>query len=166
MRQVVPRMDQVQAGAWMALMTTAQLLPAALDEQLTADAALINFEYGILAALNVAPDQTMRMGELAAAAHSPAPRLSKAVNRLEARGLVERVACAGDGRAINVHLTREGRRTWLQATPPHIEFARDTILGSLTPDQLTALTELLQPIISRLDPDACPSDHPPEQAGR
>jgi len=158
-------MNQLQADAWMALLTTAQLLPSALDEQLTADAGLINFEYGILGVLNIAPEQTMRMGELAAVLKSPAPRLSKAVNRLEARSLVERVACPGDGRAINVHLTREGRRTWLQVTPSHIAFARDTILGSLTPEELATLTRLLQPVIARLDPDACRGDDASEKSG-
>ncbi|GAB3803001.1 MarR family winged helix-turn-helix transcriptional regulator [Humibacter antri] len=153
MGQTVPRMNPVQARAWMALVSAAELLPQTLDAQLTADAGLINFEYGVLGMLNVAPDCTLRSGELAAALGAPAPRLSKAVSRLEKRGLVERVACAGDGRAINVHLTRDGRRAWLKATPSHIALARDTLLGDLTAEQLTSLAQLLEMILTRLDPE-------------
>ena len=148
-------MDPTQARAWVALVSAAHLLPAVLDQQLTEDAGLINFEYGILSALNIAPEQTMRIGELATVTSSPAPRLSKAINRLQTRGLVERAACPGDGRAINVHLTRAGRRAWLRATPPHIELARDTILGALSIEQLTDLADLLESILARLDAVGC-----------
>ena len=154
MQPIVPRMNPLQARAWLALVSTAELLPQTLDAQLTADAGLINFEYGILGVLNVAKDQTLRAGELAATLRSPAPRLSKAVTRLEKRGLVERVACAGDGRAINVHLTRAGRRAWLTATPPHIELARDTLLAGFTDTQLVELAELLETVVARLDPES------------
>ena len=151
MEPVVPRMNAAQSRAWRALVALGQKLPARLDEQLTADAGIINFEYAILQALMAAPETTLRMGRLAEAALAPTPRVSKAVTRLERRGLVEKAACADDGRAITVHLTREGRLTWLRATPPHIELARDHILGDLTEEQLEALAALLEPIGDRLD---------------
>jgi DNA-binding MarR family transcriptional regulator len=154
MQPIVPRMNDVQARAWVALVGTAELLPHALDAQLTADAGLINFEYGILSILTLAPDRTLRMGELAKAVDSPLPRLSKAVTRLEKRGLVERVSSHGDGRAVSVHLTRDGRRAWLKATPPHIELARDTLLADYDNDQLIQLAQLLEPLLRRLDPEA------------
>jgi DNA-binding MarR family transcriptional regulator len=94
----------------------------------------------------------LRMGALAEGALSSTPRTSKAVTRLEKRGLVERISCAGDGRAINVRLTREGLRTYLRATPPHIELARDTLLADLSDEELTTLAELLERVTGRLDP--------------
>lgn len=154
MKPVVPLMNESQARAWVALISVSELLPNALDMQLTADSALINFEYGILSVLNVAPRRTLRMGELATALGASAPKLSKAVTRLEKRAIVERVACADDGRAINVHLTREGRKVWLKATPPHIGLARDKILATLDEHQLTTLADLLEPLIETLDPAA------------
>lgn len=151
MEPVVPRMNPAQARAWRALVALGQKLPARLDDQLTADAGIINFEYAILQALMAVPHTTLRMGQLAEAALAPMPRVSKAVTRLQKRGLVEKAACADDGRAINVSLTREGRLTWLRATPPHIELARDRILGDLSEEQLDALATLLEPIGARLD---------------
>lgn len=150
----VPRMDPEQARAWISLVSIAQLLPTALDQQLTEDAGIINFEYRILGVLTVATDQTLRIGELVTALGAPYPRVSKAVARLEHRGLVERVTCAGDGRAINVHLTRDGRKRWLTATPRHVALARDALLGALDRTELSTLADLLGKIIARLDPDA------------
>ncbi|MEJ6541881.1 MarR family transcriptional regulator [Brachybacterium paraconglomeratum] len=147
----VPRMDPVHARAWRALVTVGQQLPARLDAQLTDDAGIINIEYAILGALAAAPDSTLRMGALADGASSSTPRTSKAVTRLQKRGLVERTSCAGDGRAINVRLTREGLRTYLRATPPHIALARDTILGDLSDEELTTLAGLLERVADRLD---------------
>lgn len=148
----VPRMNPTQARAWMALISTVKLLPPALDHQLTSDAGLIAFEYGILGLLNVAPEQTLPIGELGAALKSPAPRLSKAVTRLEGRGLVERLSCATDGRAVHVQLTRDGRRAWLVATPPHMALARDTVLGDFSEEELTEFAILLEKVVHRLDP--------------
>ncbi|MEE1650426.1 MarR family transcriptional regulator [Brachybacterium sp. J144] len=149
----VPRMDPVHARAWRALVAVGEQLPTRLDAQLTNDAGIINVEYAILGALVSAPGSTLRMGALAERSLFSTPRTSKAVTRLQKRGLVERISCAGDGRAINVHLTREGLRTYLRATPPHIELARDTILGDLTDEELTTLADLLDRVIPRLGTD-------------
>jgi DNA-binding MarR family transcriptional regulator len=147
-------MTDAQSDAWVALVKTAELLPNALDAQLTADGGLINFEYSIISVLNRAAEQTVRMGELAVAVDSPAPRLSKAVTRLEKRGIVERVPDADDGRAVSARLTREGRKAWLRVTPPHVALARDVLLADYDDDQLLQLTALLAPVLRRLDPGA------------
>ncbi|CAI9403151.1 MULTISPECIES: MarR family winged helix-turn-helix transcriptional regulator [Aestuariimicrobium] len=152
MQPTVARMNPTQARAWLALVTTAQVLPAALDQQLSTDAGVINFEYAILGALMAAPENLLRMGDLAAVTSSPAPRLSKAVNRLESRGLVQRVACPTDRRSINVVLTREGRGTWLKATKPHVALARETIMGGLSADELAQLAALLERVNANLQP--------------
>lgn len=149
---VVKGMSSQESRAWLSLMSLSQMLEAALDRQLLEDAGLINFEYGILTALQLAQDQKMRSGDLAVAMGSPAPRMSKAVARLERRGLVERVSCPSDGRAINVGLTEDGSQLWRKASKPHVTFARDTILGELSEEALTQLADLLQPIVTKLDP--------------
>ena len=45
----------------------------------------------------------------------------------------------------------EGRLTWLRATPPLSEPARDQILGALSEEQLGELAALLEPIGARLE---------------
>ncbi|WP_270408729.1 hypothetical protein [Brachybacterium paraconglomeratum] len=53
--------------------------------------------------------------------------------------------------ADGLHLTRERLRTYIRTTPPHIELARDTILGDLSDEELTTLAGLLERVTGRLD---------------
>jgi len=147
------RMDEVEARAWLALIGTSELLPTALDAQLQADAGMTHFEYLLLGLLGVADEHTMRMKQLAEGANSTLPRLSKAVNRLEGRGWVERIDCLEDRRATNVRLTQAGRRAMILATPAHLDTVRRAVLDRLSREQLRAIAEALEPIVAGLDPN-------------
>jgi MarR family transcriptional regulator, 2-MHQ and catechol-resistance regulon repressor len=48
--------------------------------------------------------------------------LTGVVDRLEGRGLVERMACAEDGRSTLVRLTPEGERMFRKVFEPHLAF--------------------------------------------
>ena len=48
--------------------------------------------------------------------------LTGVVDRLEARGLVERMNCPEDGRSTLVRLTQEGDRVFRQVFEPHLAF--------------------------------------------
>ncbi len=139
-----------EARAWLALVNASQLLPVALDAQLQEDAQLTHFEFMVLGALNLVPDGTLRTSVLAARVHSTLPRLSKVITRMSGRGLVERAASTEDGRVIDVVLTREGRKALLLALPGHLDFVRSTVLERLTPDQMTALANALEPVVAQL----------------
>ena len=149
----VPRMTPAESRAWLALVTTSQLLPAALDAQLQSEAGLTHFEFMVLGALNTAPDVTLRTSELAARTSSTLPRLSKVVTRLAERGMVERVPCPEDARATNVRITRPGRKALLLAMPGHLELVREAVIDRLTPAQLEALAEALEPVLEALEDD-------------
>src|SRR5215213_8486669 len=92
-RMKTPWLDRDQLGAWVRLVAVLELLPGVLDGQLRRDAALTHFEYYVLAMLSEAPGTTLRMTALARLTRSTLPRLSHVVQRLEARGLVERFPC-------------------------------------------------------------------------
>lgn len=145
-------MDDVESRAWLALVGTCELLPAALDTQLQTDSGMTHFEFMLLGVLNLADEQTMRMKQLAEDAHSTLPRLSKAINRLEERGWVERFECVEDRRATNVRLTQDGRRAMILATPKHLGTVRQAVLDRLSREQLVALAEALEPVVAGLDP--------------
>jgi len=143
-----------QLAAWVRLNAVLELLPTALDSQLRRDAELTHFDYYVLAMLSEAPERTMRMARLAANTTATLARLSHVVQRLESRGLLERVPCPGDRRATNARLTEAGWHKVQEAAPGHVTFVRDNVIDALTPDQIIQLTEISQAILSRLDPDA------------
>ena len=143
-----------QLAAWVRLAAVLELLPAALDGQLRRDAELTHFDYYVLAMLSEAPERTMRMARLAANTTATLARLSHVVQRLEARGLLERFPCPGDRRATNARLTAAGWEKVQQAAPGHVTFVRDNVIDALTPEQITQLTEITQAVLHKLDPGA------------
>jgi DNA-binding MarR family transcriptional regulator len=64
--------------------------------------------YDVLAALRDADDHRLRQVELAERVLLSHSGLSRLIDRIEAKGLVERVSCPEDRRSINVALTAEG----------------------------------------------------------
>ena len=91
------------------------------------------------------------------------------MNRLEGRGLVERLPCPGDGRATHARLTTVG---WgavvVAAAPGHVENVRDSVLDPLAPTQLKQLRSIGDALLTRLDPDRRPTglyDPEREEAG-
>ena len=143
-----------QLAAWVRLAAVLELLPTALDSQLRRDADLTHFDYYVLAMLSEAPGRTMRMAKLAASTTATLARLSHVVQRLEARGLLERVPCPGDRRATNARLTEAGWQKVQQAAPGHVSFVRDNVIDALAPEQVSQLADITRAILSRLDPDA------------
>ena len=143
-----------QLAAWVRLAAVLELLPTALDSQLRRDAEMTHFDYYVLAMLSESPDRTMRMTHLAERTTATLARLSHVVQRLEARGLLERVPCPGDRRVTNARLTEAGWQKVRDAAPGHVTFVRDNVIDALTPEQITQLGDITQAILHRLDPTA------------
>ncbi len=150
MAATLTRMTAKQSRAWLALISTAELLPAALDAQLQSDAALTHYEFMVLSALQ--RSGSMRLSDLAAATNATLPRASKVLRRLQQRGFVEREESERDRRSVLLTLTRQGRRQLVLATPDHFATVHRLVLDHLDDDQLDALTGALEPVVTALDP--------------
>ena len=72
-----------------------------------------------------------------------APTATSAVNRLVKKGLLAKERNAQDGRAINVRLTREGRRAFRLHELFHRRMV-DAIAGSMTPAERVTLVQGIQ----------------------
>ncbi|GEK85804.1 MarR family transcriptional regulator [Microbacterium aerolatum] len=144
------RMTPQQSRAWLALISTAELLPAALDAQLQRDASLTHYEFILLSALQRGGAQ--RLSDLAAATNATLPRTSKVVSRLQQRGLLARQESEQDRRSVLLELTKQGRRQLVLATPEHFETVHRLVLDRLSPEQLDQLADALEPVVQALDP--------------
>lgn len=129
-------------ATWAALATVLEWLPPALDAPLVRDFDLTHFEYGILFALADAPDHTLRMTVLASYANSSLSRLSRAVSRIEARGLVNRTRDPLDGRSTLATLTETGLEIFEEATPVQTQTVTELVLEPLTRAQRGQLREI------------------------
>ena len=107
----------------------------ALDAQLQRDHGVSISELEVLMALVRAPGRRLRVRELVTSTGWEKSRISHQVSRLEARGFVDRQACAEDRRASYVHLTGGGRRVVVRALPEHTATIRRILFDPLTEEQ-------------------------------
>ena len=125
--------------AWRAFLEAATGLFDDLDRQLQRDAGLSHGDYEILVRLSEADGQQVRMSDLATQTYFSRSRLSHAVGRLEATGLVARVACETDRRGTFAVLTPEGGRRLDGVAPGHVAAVRRLLFDNLTADQVAQL---------------------------
>ncbi|NIZ90080.1 MarR family winged helix-turn-helix transcriptional regulator [Kineococcus rubinsiae] len=138
--------------AWRGLVELSVKLPALLDANLQREAAVTNFEYGVLARLTEEPAGLLRMSALAQDCNGSLSRLSHAAKRLEGLGLIERSTDPADGRYTIATLTEAGRRKVVEAAPGHVRTVLHHVIEPLTPEQLEQLTEIARAVLARIDP--------------
>lgn len=130
-----PWLEDDQQALWQELLTVVIALPAALDRQLQRDAGISNFEYGVLARLSMADEATMRLSDLARLCDSTQPRLSKLMDRFEARDWATRRPDPGDGRYTLATLTDTGRRKLADSAPEHVAQVKRLVFDPLSATQ-------------------------------
>jgi DNA-binding MarR family transcriptional regulator len=135
--------------AWRAHLAIGKLLSRQLDRDLHSFGLSIN-DYEILVVLSEAPDQRLRMTDLADATAQSRSRLSHQITRMEAGGLVRRESCPGDKRGLFAVLTSQGMATIQQVAPHHVKSVRRHFIDLLTEDQLSAIREGYAVVIDHL----------------
>jgi DNA-binding MarR family transcriptional regulator len=131
-----------------ALSRVLQVLPRAVDQDMTRAGQLPLSEYMALVHLSEAQDRLMRMSELAAACDLSLSGMTRIVARLEQRGLVQRVRCEADGRGANAVLTEAGLRQLGDSWPAHLASVRRHLLDHVEGEDLETLTQVLQRMVT------------------
>ena len=90
------------------------------------------------------------MKELAARLRVEPSTATRAVQRLENDGLVERFTSPDDGRVVLVRITDEGRRRH-EAVATRRSIAMMHILSEFDPDERAQLADLMDRLISSID---------------
>ena len=125
-------------SAWLQLLGTITLLPAALDSQLQREAGMSHFEFAVMVALSRQPGRSLQLKDLAVVANGSLSRLSHVISRLERQGWVRRTRGI-KGRATNAELTSKGYQKVTAAGPIHFQEVRRLVFDVLTPEEVTAL---------------------------
>ena len=127
---------------WRLYLTACQSVFASIEAQLLRESGLPHGYYEILVHLSETPGRALRMSQLAAASSYSKSRLSHAVSKLEARGLVARLDCPTDRRGQIAQLTEKGFALLEEAAPGHVEQVRRSVIDVLTPEQIAQLGEI------------------------
>jgi DNA-binding MarR family transcriptional regulator len=101
--------------------------------------------YDVLAALRDAPERRLRQVELAERVLLSHSGLSRLIDRIEAKGLVERMSCQSDRRSFHVRLTDEGEAMLASMWPVYARGIAEDFLPALgtNPDEMRERLETI-----------------------
>lgn len=149
-------LNEQETRTWLAFWSVSEWTPTRLDEQLKRDMGINLHDYFALAQISMAPDERITMSQLAAVSDMSPSRLSHVVSRLEKRGWVTRTASQLDKRTNIAGLTDSGRAFIQKAAPGHVTRARELIFDPLTDEEVETLGEIMNKILTKLDPPELP----------
>jgi DNA-binding MarR family transcriptional regulator len=109
-------------------------------------------EYDVLYALSKCP-APMRLSELNRHVLLSQPALSRLVDRLAERGLVDRCTDPADGRGVQLSLTAVGRAVQRQVGGNHARTVARAMTAGLTHDELGQLEALCRKLAAANDKD-------------
>ena len=109
-------------------------------------------EYDVLYALSKCP-APMRLSELNRHVLLSQPALSRLVDRLAERGLVDRCTDPADGRGIRLSLTTAGREVQRQVGRSHARTVAQAMTAGLTHEELGQLEALCRKLAVANDKD-------------
>jgi DNA-binding MarR family transcriptional regulator len=127
----------------------ATLLLESLQQECLEPIGLTFVEYSVLRVLN---DGSLSLSRLAEAAVRTTGGMTKIVDRLERRGLVERVADPADRRGVLVGLTEDGQEISTKASDAY-SVGRDRILARLDATERRAIESGLDRLVAAFEED-------------
>src|SRR3712207_3731242 len=151
------KLSPEERAAWSGFLRAHASIVKKLDAELQAKHGLPLSSYDVLVQLSLTPDGRMQMYQLADAVHLSRSALTRAVDRLERQGLLERSRGTTDPRQVFAAITERGLKLLAETTPTHLAGVRERFLDRLSGVQLQQLTsiwkELLESQQERGNPD-------------
>jgi len=142
---VDPRM-----ATWVAFLQAHAAVTRRLEAELSAERDLSLAEYDALLQLAVADERRLRMSELAERVILSRSGMTRLVDRLEQRRLIERRSCPSDARVLWATLTDSGFARLRDAMPVHMRGVEEHFLAAIPAEDGAALLHALEAIVGRL----------------
>jgi DNA-binding MarR family transcriptional regulator len=135
---------QQEADAWIGLLETHKRLTRALDAELGAAHDLRLSTLELLSRLAAAGETWPRLTVLARETGLSLSRVSRHIDALERRGLVQRRRCATDSRAVEAHLTAAGAALVAEAETAHAAAVRERFFSELSDEEAATLARVFR----------------------
>ncbi len=129
--------------AWKSLLFAHSKVNRRLEDDLRKRVGMNLGWYEVLLQLAMAPDQRLRMSEIADGMILSRSAATRLVDRLERHGLVERAVCDADRRGMEVSLTDIGRSRFVEAGRLHLRGIQEYFGNHCSPEELATLTTVL-----------------------
>jgi DNA-binding MarR family transcriptional regulator len=133
------QLDERELRAWRGMLRAHAALTKALDADLDSAHGLPLSSYEVLLYLADAPEQRLRMRDLAASVILSRSGLTRLADRLEREGLIRRESCSDDARGAYAVLTPAGAEMLAVARTTHLAGVRSLFLQHFSNDELDVL---------------------------
>jgi DNA-binding MarR family transcriptional regulator len=140
-------LDELEMAAWAGFLRAHATLVRELDDELVREHGMPLSTYDVLIQLTGAPDQRMRLSQLADAVLLSRSGLSRLVTRLVDQGLVERTECSDDARGAFAAITGEGSRRLEEARATHRAGVRARFFARLNETQQRQLASIWERLL-------------------
>ncbi|HZK50049.1 MAG TPA: MarR family transcriptional regulator [Actinomycetota bacterium] len=141
--------------AWRLFLESYRRVLDTLDDELQSARGLSLTRYDVLVQLFSAPDQRLRMNQLASRILLSKSGLTRLIDRMEAEGLVERASSPNDRRGSFAVLTPRGEQVFREAGPIHLDGIHKHFASHLTAAEARTLAKAFEkirgPLISAAD---------------
>ena len=149
--------SDTHANAWIGMLETHKRLTRALDAELETEHGLTLSGVEVLGRLAAAEGRSLRLSMLAGETGLSLSRISRIVDTLVARSLVQRRTAPEDARAVEAHLTPAGLDLVRNAQASHFSSVQQRFFEQLSEDEIATLAA----VFSRFAPrsaGACTTD--------
>jgi DNA-binding MarR family transcriptional regulator len=140
--------ERAALDLWSDLLRVTGTVRGLLAERLDTELGMVPEEVDLLMRLEEAPEQRLRMADVSRSLQLSKSGVTRLVDRLAERGLVERAACPSDRRVVYAGLTAEGRRAVAEAAPLLVAGVVGHLADHLKTRELDALQSSLRKIIA------------------
>jgi DNA-binding MarR family transcriptional regulator len=140
-------LDDLQFRAWRAFLYAYSTVVRRLDQELANARGLTLNQFEVLAWLRRAGEGGLRMSDLASRVVLSPSGVTRAVDQLERKGLVERCVFEGDKRSYLATITAEGRALLRTARRVHLQGVREHFLKHVRRTELKQLANALEAIL-------------------
>lgn len=140
-----------EVKTWEAIWKFYTYLPTRLDAYLRANAGMSHHDFEAISALSRMNSSSVRMSELAETVGMSLSHLSRVISRLEEKNLVIRSPDPVDGRSTRVEVSKAGAQLLERVTPLYVAEIRRVFFSQVSPDQLSAVREVMERSLRALD---------------
>src|SRR2546425_12849831 len=145
------RPERSRLEVWKQFLRAHRQLTGVLGAELEQERGLPLGWYEVLLHLANAPDNRLRMGDLADAAMLSPSGLTRLVDRMVDAGLVARAPCPSDPRVLSALLMPAGRATLRRAAPTHLRGIDEHFARMLTDEEVAVMTRAFGRVLDALN---------------
>ncbi len=132
-------LDDEEMAAWRGMIDVYEDVMASLEVESVERHGLTGGDYAVLVTLSEAPDERLRMCDLAVSLHLSPSGITRRLDGMVKQGLVAREPSTADRRVMLAVLTPDGRAALEAAAPDHVESVRRHFLDHLSRTQIRNL---------------------------